>query len=308
MFRLMTMVWISILFLPDDGQARPRKLRVCVGDFPSYTIGLDYLLEHKDKYEVSQSTVYACSVRFKKKYFDLILADSFIFVTNYLDGDDTRIISLVNYSDGVDQIVGQKDHAKMNLRGSRWALQRGTVSTVLLNLYLKSRGLTLRDVVLEDVKVENTPQAIGRSRFYGAVNWQPYTRQSVARGAQVLATSADYQDKLYDFMVTRTSALVEHRALIQAYVEERLLRAKNKDRLYASYAASNKIPVDLATEELLGLFVYSSAAEIKQDQAKVLNSLHQAAEVADISQYSGQSVQTLLKKREGSIFDFSLLE
>lgn len=289
-------------------RAQTPKLRVCVGDFPSYAIALDFLLERKDDYEVSQTTVHACSVRFKKNYFDLIMADTYIFVTNDLEGLDSRIVSLVNYSNGVDQVIGQKVRSPAELRGSRWALQRGTMSTVLLSFYLKSQGLTLRDVIMEDVKVENTPQAIGRTRFHGAVNWQPYSREAVARGGQVLATSADYQDKLYDIVVTRKSALDRHRAQIQAYLNERLARARNKDRLYESYAKLRGIPLALVSQDFQGLEIFQAAADVKQEQAEVLKSLRTSAEVADMMQYSKSAVQAQLKQREAAIFDFSLLE
>jgi ABC-type nitrate/sulfonate/bicarbonate transport system substrate-binding protein len=279
-----------------------------VGDFPSYAIALDYLLEHKDQYEVSQTTVHACSVRFKKNYFDLIMADTYIFVTSDLDGLDSRIVSLVNYSDGVDQVLGQKVASPGELRGSRWALQRGTMSTVLLSFYLKSQGLTLRDVITEDVKVENTPQAIGRTRFFGAVNWQPYSRQALARGGQVLATSADFQEKLYDVVVTRKSALDHHRPQIQAYLKERLFRARNKDRIYEAYAKLRGMPMPLVAQDFQGLAMFKTGAEVRQEQPKVLQSLRTSAEVADIMQYSGTTVQSQLKQKETEIFDFSLLE
>lgn len=301
-------IMLGLFMQLETASAASNKLRVCVGDFPSYSIALDYLMKNKDKYEVSQSTVHACAVRFKKNYFDLIVADSFIYVTNYLDSPELRIVSLVNYSDGVDQIVGQKGRNPSELRGSRWALQRATVSTVLLSFYLKSQGLSLRDVVLEDVKVENTPQAIGKTRFHGVVNWQPYTRQSLARGGQVLATSADFQDKHFDFVVTRKSSMERHHSLIKGYLQERLIRASKRDQLYASYAQQKRISVEEAAADLAGLYIYDSAVSVKQDQAKVLRSLYLAAEVADISQYSGQRLQEQLKLHEKEIFDFSLLD
>jgi hypothetical protein len=307
MVRCFLLVYLA-LGMSLETLALSRKLRVCVGDFPSYTIALDYLLERKDEYEVSQTTVHACSVRFKKNYFDLIMADSYIFVSNDLEGFDSRIVSLVNYSDGVDQVLGQKAGSPAELRGSRWALQRGTLSTVLLSFYLKSQGLTLRDVIMEDVKVENTPQAIGRTRFFGAVNWQPYSRQALARGGQVLATSADFQEKLYDIVVTRRSALDQHRPQIQAYLKERLLRAQNKDKLYEAYSKLRGIPLPLVAQDFQGLAIFKTAAEVKQEQAKVLQSLRISAEVADILQYSGTAVQAQLKHKEAQIFDFSLLE
>ncbi|HET9241032.1 MAG TPA: ABC transporter substrate-binding protein [Oligoflexus sp.] len=307
MVRLLLLVCLA-LGMPLQMSAQTRKLRVCVGDFPSYAIALDYLLDHKDDYEVSQTTVHACSVRFKKNYFDLIMADTYIFVTSDLEGVDSRIVSLVNYSDGVDQVLGQKGGNPGTLRGSRWALQRGTTSTVLLNFYLKSQGLSLRDVVMEDVKVENTPQAIGRTRFFGAVNWQPYSRQALARGAQVLATSADFPEKLYDIVVTRKSALDQHRPKIQAYVKERLQRARDKNRLYAAYAKLRGIPLPLVAQDFQGLVIFKTAAEVRKEQAKLLQSLRTSAEVADVMQYSGTSVQEQLKQREAGIFDFSVLE
>lgn len=307
MVRFFFLVFLGI-GMPLQILAQTRKLRVCVGDFPSYAIALDYLLDHKDDYEVSQTTVHACSVRFKKNYFDLIMANTYIFVTNDLEGVDSRIVSLVNYSDGVDQVLGQKGGSPGNLRGSRWALQRGTTSTVLLSFYLKSQGLTLRDVIMEDVKVENTPQAIGPTRFFGTVNWQPYSRQALARGAQVLATSADYQEKLYDIVVTRRSALEQYRPQIQAYVKERLLRARDKDRLHEAYAKLRGLPLPLVAQDFQGLAIFKTAAEVKQEQAKVLRSLRTSAEVADIIQYSGTSVQAQLRQRETEIFDFSVLE
>jgi ABC-type nitrate/sulfonate/bicarbonate transport system substrate-binding protein len=307
MIRFLLLVCLA-LSLPLETQAQSRKLRVCVGDFPSYSIALDFLLERKDDYEVSQTTVHACAVRFKKNYFDLIMADTYIFVTNDLDAVNSRIVSLVNYSDGVDQIVGQKGSSPAELRGSRWALQRGTMSTVLLSFYLKRHGLTLRDVITEDVKVENTPQAIGRTRFLGAVTWQPYARQALARGGQVLATSADFHEKLYDIVVTRKSAIDQHRDQIQAYLKERLIRARNKDQLYEAYAKLRGIPLPLVAQDFQGLGIFKTAAEVRQEQPKVWQSLRTSAEVADIMQYSGTAVQALLKQKEAEIFDFSLLE
>lgn len=308
MFLFSIFLLLSLLLPTDTIFARPQKLRVCVGDFPSYVIALDYLLQNKEQYEVSVSTVHACAVRFKKNYFDLIMADSFIYVTNYVDTPDIRIISLTNYSDGVDQVVGQKGRPLSELRGSRWALQRGSFSTVLLSFYLKSQGLGLRDVIMEDVKVENTPQAIGKTRFHGVVNWQPYARQAVLRGGQVLATSADYQDKLFDFVVTRKSAMDQYRPLIKAYLQERIVRARHRQQLYGQYAKEKKISVEQAIADFQGVYIYDSSSHMKQEQARVLQSLRVSAEVADISQYSGRAVQEQLKLREKEIFDFSLLE
>jgi ABC-type nitrate/sulfonate/bicarbonate transport system substrate-binding protein len=308
MFRLFLGMLASMLLAAPPAPAKVQKLRVCVGDFPSYLVALDYLLANKGKYEVSLSTVHACSVRFKKNYFDLILADPFIYATNYLDAGDARIVSLASYSDGADQIVVQKGRGSEDLRGSRWALQRGTLSTMLLSFYLRRFGLTLRDVTLEDVKVENTPQAIGKTRFYGAVNWQPYTREAVARGGQVVATSADFQDKLFDFVVTRKSALEQHRSLIKAYLQERLVQARQREKLNASYAQLKKIHVEQAAEDFVGLHLYESAAEVRREQSRLLQNLRLAAEVADMSHYSGQKLQELLKLREAELIDFSLLE
>jgi hypothetical protein len=305
---LILVVILSLLLPMKSILAQPRKLRVCVGDFPSYGIALDYLLQNKERYEVSVSTVHACAVRFKKKYFDLIMADSFIYVMNYLDTPDMRIVSLTNYSDGVDQVIGQKGRSVAELRGSRWALQRGSLSTVLLNFYLKSQGLGLRDVIMEDVKVENTPQAIGKTRFHGVVNWHPYTRLALDRGGQVLATSADYQDKLFDFVVVRRSSLGAYRPLIKAYLQERLARARNREQLYEHYAKAKKISVAHAIADFQGVYIYDSAARMKQELPRALQSLRVSAEVADISLYSGQAVQEQLRQREKEIFDFSLLD
>lgn len=302
---VISLVWT---LMSEKVMARSKKLRVCVGEFPTYAIALDYLLQNKQHYDVSISTVHACSVRYKKNYFDLVLADSYIFVTNYLDDADNSIVSLVNYSDGIDQIIGQKGKTAAALQGSRWALQRGTMSTVLLSFYLKSRQLSLRDVVLEDVKVENTPQAIGRGRFQGVVNWQPYAREALERGGELLATSADFQDKLFDFVVTRRSAIHGHRALIQAYLQERLRRAQNMEQVYAAYARKKQVSAPQAAADFAGIFIYRTAAEVRRDQLRVLQSLRIAAEVADISQYSGRHIQELLKLREAEIFDLSLIE
>jgi hypothetical protein len=308
MSRFFQWVLAGILLSAPPASARAQKLRVCVGDFPSYMVALDYLMDHKDKYEVSLSTVHACSVRFKKSYFDLILADPFIYVTNFMDAGDVRIVSLASYSDGADQIVVQKGRGPAELRGTRWALQRGTLSSMLLSFYLRKFGLTLRDVVLEDVKVENTPQAIGKTRFHGAVNWQPYTREAVSRGGQVVATSADFQDKLFDFVVTRKSALEKHRSLIKAYLQERLIEARKREKLYANYAQFKKVPLEQAAEDFAGLHLYESAAEVRREHARLLQNLRLAAGVADMSQYSGQRSQDQLKQREAEVLDFSLLE
>lgn len=308
MAKVVEVLLLAFIAVLDSPVAQAQKLRVCVGEFPSYAIGLDFLLQNKRDYEVSQSTVYACSIRFKKNYFDLVLGDSFIYVTNYLEDPGNRIVSLVNYSDGVDQIIAQKGKSPTDLPGSRWALQKGTMSTVLLSFYLKTRQLSLRDVVLEDVKVENTPQVIGPTRFYGVVNWQPYARNAVQRGAQVLATSADFQDKLYDFVITRQSVIEKYRTKIRAYLQERLQRARNMNQVHTSYAAVRKVSAQQSISDFEGLYIYRSKAEVLRDQERVLQSLRVSAEVADISQYSGTQVQDLLKKREKDIFDFSMVE
>jgi NitT/TauT family transport system substrate-binding protein len=130
-------------------------------------------------------------------------------------GIPLSVIAVMDTSSGADALLARRDVASLeDLAGRRVALQRDSVNLLVLTAALDEVGLTPADVTLVDA----TPDALltlwQSGNVDAAVAYEPYARRLREAGAQLLFSSRDTPELIFDVIAVRRDAIPgRHRTL-----------------------------------------------------------------------------------------------
>jgi NitT/TauT family transport system substrate-binding protein len=130
-------------------------------------------------------------------------------------GIPLSVIAVMDTSSGADALLARRDIESLaDLAGRRVALQRDSVNLLVLTAALDKVGLTPADVTLVDA----TPDALlplwQREEVDAAVAYEPFARRLREAGAQVLFSSRDTPELIFDVIAVHRDAIPgRHRTL-----------------------------------------------------------------------------------------------
>lgn len=215
---LATLSGVAALASAPAASAAP--LKIGYSDWPGYTV-LE-VAKQKDWFKQAGVEVelvwfdYLPSIdAFSANKVDgvcIVATDALVTGAN---GGKSKIIALLDYSDGSDMIVGQPGINSIKaLKGKKVGVEVTLVEHLLLLEALKRNGLTQDDVTLVNTATNETPQALASGGVAAVGAWYPISGQALKQvaGSKKLFTSADAKGLIYDVLAVNPASLAERRA------------------------------------------------------------------------------------------------
>lgn len=134
-------------------------------------------------------------------------------VTGAAGGANVAIM-VNDYSNGNDMVVAVPGINSMaELKGKKIGVEQGFVSHLLLLNGLEKAGLTEKDVVLQNVPTDQTPQTLASGEVSAIVAWQPNSGQALKEvpGSKAIYSSADEPGLIYDCLCVSPSSLTSRK-------------------------------------------------------------------------------------------------
>jgi len=129
-------------------------------------------------------------------------------------GGKSKIIALLDYSEGSDMIVGAPgvDSIK-DLKGKKIGIEVTLVEHMLLLQALKNNGMSQSDVELINTSTDKTPETLGSGKVAAIGAWYPISGQALKQvpGSKKLFTSADAKGLIFDVLAVNPSSFGEHK-------------------------------------------------------------------------------------------------
>jgi len=217
--KLKTMLAAGVLGLIGLSSISAAPIKIGYSDWPGYTVmeiakqkgwfkdaGLDVEMVW---FEYSPSIdAFAAG----KIDADMIVA-GYDMVTG-ASGAKSKIVCLVDYSEGSDMIVGGPgiDSIK-DLKGKKVGVELTLVEHELLLQALKVNGLSQSDVTLVGTATDKTPQALASAQVAAVGAWYPISGQALktVAGSKKLFTSADAKGLIFDVIAVNPTSYAAHK-------------------------------------------------------------------------------------------------
>lgn len=138
------------------------------------------------------------------------------------------VVAVVDVSDGADVVLAQPGlqptpQAPDPLRGRRVGVEPGATGMVMLDAWLRHLGLTLADIHLVPLGVDEHAAAFRQGRIDAVVTYEPVRSQLLATGARELFSSHQVPDRIVDVLAMRPQALVTQAQAVRKLVAAHFL-------------------------------------------------------------------------------------
>jgi len=262
----------ALMLVLTVGSASAQKINMCENDWPVFQIpkGMQMLGMLND-FNIVHEKYEACLFGAKTGRYDIVFFSLFEFMGMVHDSANTVVIGVLDHTEGADMIVLRPEITSASqLKGKSVALQTDTLSLQLLYYYLTKNNMTLEDVKLVHIPVENLSKAfLATNSLAGIVGWNPLTDEAVAGGGVIAASSRDFPDKMMsDLIVVNRDSLKKNRAVYKDFLKKWFPAISNPAVLEktAEYA---KMSVDELKKQLAGVPLYYDAPSMLQARNKI---------------------------------------
>lgn len=169
------------------------------------------------------------------------------------NGAKSKIIALLDYSDGSDMIIGKPGIESIkDLKGQRVGVEVTLVDHLLLLKALEMNGMKQSDVELVNTPTNETPQTLASGKVAAIGTWYPVSGQALksVAGSKPLFTSAEAKGLIYDVLTVSPTSLAKRKSdwekVVQVYYKcvDYLLDEKTKEEAVKIMAA--KVGADAA--------------------------------------------------------------
>ncbi len=229
----------------------PPPLRVGLLQFPSYE--LFYLAQHDGDLDPQEVELigYRSPVEAARAY-DSGLLDAAALTLGYVldmarDGQDNRVILVLDESDGADALVARPGiDSLVALRGRRVALEASALGRYFLARALERGGLAFTDIVPISVDLAGQERLYRSGGADAVVTYDPVRSHLLAAGAHELFTSREIPGEIVDVLVTPASGL-DRRAAVLRRLTRAWFRAAARLRREPQSAAAVVAPREQLT-------------------------------------------------------------
>jgi len=217
--KLKILLIITLIGLAGLAGTRAAPIKIGYSDWPGYTVmeiakqkgwfkdaGLDVEMIW---FEYSPSIDAFAAVKIDA---DMIVAGDDM-VTG-ATGAKSKIVCLVDYSEGSDMIVGGPGVGSIkDLKGKKIGVELTLVEHELLLQALKVNGMTQSDVTLVGTATDKTPQTLASGQVSAIGAWYPISGQALKQvpGSKKLFTSADARGLIFDVIAVNPASYAAHR-------------------------------------------------------------------------------------------------
>ncbi len=124
-------------------------------------------------------------------------------LVNGANGAKSKIIALLDYSDGSDMIVGAPGvNSIKDLKGKKVGIEVTLVEHLLLLKALEANGMKQSDVEFVKTATNDTPQTLASGKVAAIGAWYPISGQALKQvaGSKKLFTSSEAKGLIYDVL------------------------------------------------------------------------------------------------------------
>ena len=174
-------------------------------------------------------------------------------LVNGANGAKSKLIALLDYSDGSDAIVGKAGvNSIKDLKGQKVGVELTLVEHLLLLKALEVNGMKQSDVELVATPTNETPQTLASGKVAAIGAWYPSSGQALKQvaGSKKLFSSADAKGLIYDALAVNPTSFAKHKEdwakVVKIYYKcvDYLMDPKTKDDAIKIMAA--KVGADVA--------------------------------------------------------------
>ncbi len=136
-------------------------------------------------------------------------------LVNGASGAKSKLIALLDYSEGSDMIIGAPGVASLkDLKGKKVGIELTLVEHLLLLKGLEANGMKASDVTLVKTPTNDTPQVLASGKVAAVGAWYPVSGQALKQvpGSKALFTSADAKGLIYDTLAVNPISFAKHKA------------------------------------------------------------------------------------------------
>ncbi len=145
---------------------------------------------------------------------DAVTAVATDALVNGANGAKSKIIAVLDYSDGSDMIIGKPGIESIkDLKGQKVGIEVTLVEHLLLLEALKQNGMTQSDVEIVNTATNETPQTLASGKVAAVGAWYPVSSQALKQvpGSKKLFTSADAKGLIYDVLAVNPVSFAQHK-------------------------------------------------------------------------------------------------
>ena len=135
-------------------------------------------------------------------------------LVNGANGAKSKIIALLDYSDGSDMIIGAPGvNSIKDLKGKKVAIEVTLVEHLLLLKALEANGMKQSDVELVKTATNDTPQTLASGKVAAIGAWYPVSGQALKQvaGSKKLFTSAEAKGLIYDVLSVSPTSFAKNK-------------------------------------------------------------------------------------------------
>ena len=190
---------LTLLGLISAIAAQGETLKVAYSDWPGYTVlevakQKGWFKEAGIDVELSWFDYLPSLDAFSAGKVDAVTAVATDALVNGANGAKSKIIALLDYSDGSDMIVGKPGiNSIKDLKGQKVGIELTLVEHLLLMKALEVNGMKQSDVELVNTPTNETPQTLGSGKVAAIGAWYPSSGQALKQvaGSKKLFTSSE---------------------------------------------------------------------------------------------------------------------
>jgi NitT/TauT family transport system substrate-binding protein len=130
------------------------------------------------------------------------------------NGGKSKIIALLDYSEGSDMIVGAPGiNSIKDLKGKKVGVEVTLVEHMLLLHALKENGMKQEDVELVNTATDKTPETLASGKVAAIGAWYPISGQALKQvaGSKKLYTSAEAKGLVFDVLAVNPTSYAQHK-------------------------------------------------------------------------------------------------
>lgn len=145
---------------------------------------------------------------------DAVTAVATDALVNGANGAKSKIIAILDYSDGSDMIIGKPGIESIkDLKGQKVGIEVSLVEHLLLLEALKRNGMTQSDVEIVNTATNETPQTLASGKVGAVGAWYPVSSQALKQvpGSKALFTSADAKGLIYDVLAVNPISFAQRK-------------------------------------------------------------------------------------------------
>ena len=135
-------------------------------------------------------------------------------LVNGANGAKSKIIAILDYSDGSDMILGKAGIESIkDLKGQKVGIEATLVEHLLLLEALKQNGMSQADVEIVNTATNETPQTLASGKVAAVGAWYPVSSQALKQvpGSKKLFTSADAKGLIYDVLAVNPVSFAQRK-------------------------------------------------------------------------------------------------